>query len=82
MIQRGLLFLLSSVLAFLLCSLLAAVAALHESIGVIALAPHLIELVLFAEGIGWALRELPLSLNPFSQAHHFFIISSSVLTGR
>lgn len=71
MIQKGLFFLLSAVLAFLFCSLLAAVAVLHETVGVIALATHLIGLVLFAGGIGWALRELVLSLSPLEEESNF-----------
>lgn len=67
LIQRGLFFSLSAVLAFLFCSMLAAISVLHESIGFVALAIHMVGLTLFASGIGWALRELSLSLSPLEE---------------
>ena len=67
MIQKGLFCLLCAILAFLLCSLLTAVAVLHDSIGVVALVADVIGLTLFASGIGWALKELMLSLSPLEE---------------
>lgn len=66
-IQKGLYCLLSAVLAFLICSLLGAAAVLHESVGVIALGMHVLGLSLFLVGIGWAIRELTLSLTPLEE---------------
>lgn len=67
MIQRGLFCLLLACLAFLACSLLTALSVFHESIGVVALASHLIGLTLFAGGLVWALRELRHSLSPLEE---------------
>ena len=67
MIQRALFCLMCAILAFLLCSLLTAVAVFHDSIGVVALAADVIGLILFASGIGWALKELVLSLSPLEE---------------
>lgn len=66
-IQKGLYCLLSAVLAFLICSLLGAAAVLHESVGVVALGMHVLGLSLFLVGIGWAIRELTLSLTPLEE---------------
>lgn len=66
-IQKGLYCLLSAVLAFLTCSLLTAAAVLHESVGVVALGMHVLGVSLFLAGIGWAVRELTLSLTPLEE---------------
>lgn len=66
-IQKGLYCLLSAVLAFLICSLLGAGAVLHESVGLVALGMHVLGLSLFLVGIGWAIRELTLSLTPLEE---------------
>jgi Protein of unknown function (DUF2721) len=66
-IQNGLYCLLCAVLAFLLCCLLSAAAELHMSVGVIALAMHVLGVSLFLVGIGWAIRELTLSLTPLEE---------------
>src|SRR5262249_12079849 len=63
-VQKGLYCLLGAVLAFLLCSLLAGAAVLHESLGWAALAMHVLGISLFCAGIGWAIRELTRSLTP------------------
>lgn len=67
MIQRGLFCLLGASLAFLSCSLLTALSVFHESIGMVALVAHLIGLTLFAGGLGWAMRELMLSVSPLEE---------------
>jgi uncharacterized protein DUF2721 len=66
-IQYGLYCLLAAVLALLLCSLLAAAAVWHESVGVAALGMHVLGVALFLAGVGWALRELTLSLTPLEE---------------
>lgn len=66
-IQNGLYCLLCAILALLLCSLLAAAAALHESVGVAALGMYVLGVSLFLAGIGWAIRELTLSLTPLEE---------------
>ena len=66
-IQKGLYCLLSAILAFLLCSLLEAASVLEEAFGVVALGIHILGLCLFFAGIGWAIRELTLSLTPLEE---------------
>lgn len=66
-IRRGLFCLLSAILAFLMCSLLAALAAFHASFGLVALGMHIAGLALFLAGVGWAIRELALSLSPLEE---------------
>ncbi len=66
-IQKGLYCLMSAVLAFLLCSLLTAAAVLHETFGILALVMDVAGLLLFMAGIGWAVRELTLSLTPLEE---------------
>lgn len=66
-IQKGLYCLLSAVLAFFLCSVLSAAAVLYEPLGMVALAMHFLGLVLCFVGIGWAIRELTLSLTPLQE---------------
>jgi hypothetical protein len=70
-IQNGLYCLLSAVLAFLMCSLLTPAVLLHNSIGIAALAMHVTGLLLFAAGIGWAIRELTLSLIPLEEENAY-----------
>lgn len=66
-IQNALYCLLSAILAFLLCSLLDAATVLHESIGLLAVGMHVVGIFLFFVGIGWAIRELTLSLSPLEE---------------
>jgi hypothetical protein len=66
-IQKGLYCLLSAVLAFLLCSLFAAGAAIHERVGILAIVMHVLGLSLFVVGIVWALGELTHSLTPLQE---------------
>ncbi len=70
-VQRGLFCLLAAVLAFLLCSLLAAASGLHDLVGALALSMHVVGLALAAAGIGWAIRELTLSISPLEEESAF-----------
>lgn len=67
LVRRGLFCLLAAVAAFLVCSLLGVAATLHPALGVAALVVHVVGLVLFLAGIGWAARELALSLTPMEE---------------
>jgi len=67
LIQKGLYCLLFAVVAFLFSSLLAAVAVLYESVGLVALGMHVLGVSLFLVGMGWAIRELMLSLRPLEK---------------
>lgn len=71
MIQQGLFWLLSSIVAFLLCSLLTAVSVLHAPAAVFALTLLAVGLVLFLFGIGCAIRELVLSIAPLDEETRF-----------
>lgn len=66
-IQKALFCLLSAILAFLSCSLLAAAVVLHQAFGLLALAMHIAGLSLFLAGVGWAIRELTLSITPLEE---------------
>jgi len=66
-IQKSLYCLLAAIAAFLLCSLCAGATVLHESVGVVALGMGLLGLFLFLVGLGWAMRELTLSLTPLEE---------------
>jgi hypothetical protein len=77
-VQKGLYCLLGAVLAFLLCSLLAGLAVLHESLGLAALGTHVLGVSLFFVGTGWAIRELTLSLTPLEEESAYL----EVLTGQ
>ena len=70
-IQKGLYCLLSAVVAFLFCSLFAAVATLRTEFNVVALAMHFLGLSLFLAGIGWAIRELTLSITPLDEENAY-----------
>ena len=70
-LQKGLFCLLAAVLAFLLCSLLAAATGLHAAAGAVALAMHIVGLALCFAGIGWAIRELALSISPLEEEAAF-----------
>jgi hypothetical protein len=65
--QKGLYYLLTSMAAFLVCSLFAGATVLHEWMGMIALGMHFIGLCLFLVGLGWAMRELTLSVTPLEE---------------
>jgi hypothetical protein len=66
-IQNSLYCLLSAILAFLFCSLLTAATELRASIGMVALGMHVVGVILFIAGIGWAIRELTMSLTPLEE---------------
>lgn len=70
-VQKGLYCLLSAVVAFLLCSTFAAVGVLNEQFSMIALGMHFVGLLLFLGGIGWAIRELTLSLTPLDEENAY-----------
>jgi len=67
MIQKGLYCLLAAIAAFLLCSLFAGATVLHEWVGMVALGMGFLGLSLFLIGLGWAMRELTLSLIPLEE---------------
>jgi len=70
-IQKSLYCLLSAVVAFLSCSLLAAAAIVNEQFGTLALGMHFVGLLLFLAGIGWAVRELALSITPLDEENAY-----------
>jgi len=67
MMRKGLYYLLMSIGVFLLCSLFTGATALHEWVGMVALGMHFLGLSLFLVGLGWAMRELTLSLTPLEE---------------
>jgi len=67
MIQKGLYCLLAAIAALLLCSLCAGATVLCEWAGMIALGMGSLGLSLFLVGLGWAMRELTLSLTPLEE---------------
>lgn len=66
-IQKSLFCLLAAIAAFLLCCLCAGATVLHESVGMVALGMGCLGLSLFLVGLGWAMRELTLSLTPLEE---------------
>ncbi len=70
-IQKGLYFLLSAIGAFLFCSLFFGATVLHEWIGMLALGMGFLGLSLFLVGLGWAMRELTLSLTPLDEENTY-----------
>lgn len=76
-IQKGLFCLLSAVVAFLLCALLAPAVLLHERIGIAAFAMHALGILLFLTGAGWAIRELSISLIPLEEESAYLEILTS-----
>jgi hypothetical protein len=66
-IQRGLYCLMSAILAFLSCSLLTPATEFHVSMGMLAIGIYVLGVLLFIAGIGWAIRELALSLIPLEE---------------
>jgi hypothetical protein len=67
MIQKGLFCLLRAIAAFLLCSVFAGATVLHEGSGVIALGMGILGVSLFLLALGWAMRELSISLTPLDE---------------
>jgi len=70
-IQKSLYCLLSAVMAFLSCSLLAAAAVLNSHFSAVALGMHFVGLLLFLAEIGWAIRELALSITPLDEENAY-----------
>jgi hypothetical protein len=66
-IQKGLYCLLAAIAALLLCSLFAGATVLGEWAGIVALGTGFLGLSLFLVGLGWAMRELTLSLTPLEE---------------
>lgn len=66
-IQHGLYCLLAAIAAFLLCSLFAGATVLYEGVGMVALGMGVLGVSLFLVGLGWAMRELTLSLTPLEE---------------
>jgi len=66
-IQKGLYCLLAAIAALLLCSLFAGATVLWEWAGIVALGTGFLGLSLFLAGLGWAMRELGLSLTPLEE---------------
>lgn len=66
-VRRSLYCLLSAVTAFLLCSIFAAAAVVYDPFAAPALATYFVGLLLFLAGIGWAIRELSLSITPINE---------------
>ena len=66
-IQKGLYCMLAAIVVFLLCSLFSGASVLHEWIGMVALGMGFLGISLFLVGLGWAIRELTLSLTPLEE---------------
>ena len=67
MVRKGLYYLLASIVVFLLCTLFTGATAWHEWVGMVALGMHFLGLSLFLVELGWAMRELTLSLAPLEE---------------
>lgn len=80
-IQKGLFCLLSSVVAFLGCSIFSAATVLHEQFGAAAVISHITGLLLFIFGIGWAIKELMMSISPLDDVSNYLeaAVSSHLL---
>ena len=76
MVQKGLGCLLAAIAAFLVCSLLAGAAVLHEGVGLAAIVMGAIGNILFLTGLGWAMRELMLSLSPLEEESSYLNVVS------
>ena len=76
MVQKGLGCLLAAIAAFLVCSLLAGAAALHEEVGPAAIVVGAFGNILFLIGLGWAMRELMLSLSPLEEESSYLNVVS------
>jgi hypothetical protein len=70
--------LLSSIAAFLLCSLFAGATELHEWVGIVALGMGFLGLCLFLAGLGWAMWELRLSLTPLEEENAYLEVLSAL----
>jgi len=80
MIQNGLHCLLAAIVAFLLCSVCAGVAMLHDWFGLVALASGFVAVCLFITGLGWAVREVTCALSPLEEeTAHLRVLTSQYL---
>jgi len=76
-VQKGLYCLLSSVIAFLACSFFSALGFWSDDFGAAAVAAYFLGLLLFAVGIGWALRELTMSITPLDEVNLYLEAATS-----
>lgn len=67
LIQNGLCCLLAAIAALLLCSVFAGASVVYEGVGIIALGTGVLGVFLFLAGLGWAMKELTLSLTPLEE---------------
>lgn len=67
LVQNGLRCLLAAVAALLVCSLLAGASVVWPWVGVVAVGTGVLGVVLFLAGLGWAMRELTLTLSPLEE---------------
>ncbi len=67
LVQNGLRCLLGAVAALLLCSVFAGASVVYEGVGVVALGTGVLGVALFLAGLGWAMKELTLSLSPLEE---------------
>jgi hypothetical protein len=70
-VRRSLYCLLASIVAFLGCSLFAAASVLDSRFGAMAVAAYVLGLLSFGSGIGWAIRELALSIAPLDEMNAY-----------
>ena len=77
MIQKGLTCLLASIAAFLVCSLFAGAAVVHDGVGLVAIIMGAIGNFLFLIGLCWAMRELMLSLSPLEEESSYLKLVSN-----
>ena len=77
MIQKGLMCLLAAIAAFLTCSLFAGATILGDGFGVAAIVTGALGNILFLIGLGWAMRELMLSLSPLEEESCYLKVVSN-----
>lgn len=77
MVQKGLFCLLASVVAFLSCSFFSALGVWSADFGVVAVIVYFLGLLLFAAGIGWAIRELTMSITPLDEVNLFLEVATA-----
>ena len=80
MIKKGLYCLLAAIAAFLVCSVLAGAAELHEWVSMAAFGMGMVGVTLFLVGLAWAMRELSLSLTPLEEeSEHLKVVTAHYL---
>jgi len=77
MIQKGLMCLLAAIAAFLTCSLFAGATILGDGFVVAAIVTGALGNILFLIGLGWAMRELMLSLSPLEEESCYLKVVSN-----